>query len=153
MPLEIEMRKEGGFMQCFFQRALHAPYLNSCLFQLISSKSVPAKNCREGRSRFLKKDSAARVRENLQYNFNRVKYTWRDQYGELPIYKWPKVIWIFKTDISKAEICYYQSGSGKVKRPTESEESPQNGRKIEQGLFLGDNNVIIVGIKYWLLLK
>jgi len=30
--------------------------------QLISSKSVSAKNCREGRSRFLKKDSAARAR-------------------------------------------------------------------------------------------
>ena len=42
------------------------PVSNSPLSQLISSRSVPVKNCREGRSRFLKKDSAARVRKEIQ---------------------------------------------------------------------------------------
>jgi len=37
-------------------------YVQDVEKQLISSRSVPAKSCREGRSRFLKKDSAARAR-------------------------------------------------------------------------------------------
>ena len=79
---------------------------------------MSAKNCREGRSRFLKKDSTARVRDASPHQ-------------------------------NQAQIGF-QSGTGKVERPTESEESSQNGREIEQGLFLGDNNVIIVQIKYLL---
>ena len=46
------------------------------------------------------------------------------------------------------KLYFYQSGTGKVQRPTESEESSQNGRKIEQGLLLGDHNVVVVSLKY-----
>ena len=63
------MTARGGLLISLFSQQFNwhsQPVSNSSLSQLISSRSVPAKSCREGRSRFLKKDSAARVRKKIQ---------------------------------------------------------------------------------------
>ena len=77
----------GGLLISLFSQQFNwhsQPAFNSSHSQLISSRSVPAKNCRDGRSRFLKKDSAARVKETFQSSTIKVSNVLKMGSGVLP---------------------------------------------------------------------